>query len=537
MQTSANNTFSRWAMGSVLTIATLTSAGYFLESTHLLSPNHVTAAPAAPVVATPKAREDLSHANSLSEAFRNSSNRVLPAVVAIQNIQQPKLVQREMPRNMPRGGGMRQMPPGMGELDPLLKRFFEGMPEGEFDGRGGEGAPGRQMPGRESSGSGVIIDPAGVILTNNHVVAGGGKLRVKLHDGREFDAVDVKTDTGTDLAVIKIKANGSLPYAALGDSDQMQIGDWVLALGQPFGLQDTVTAGIISAKGRDIGITRHNEFLQTDAAINPGNSGGPLVNLQGEVVGINTAISSSSGGFQGIGFAVPVNVAKWVSSQLLKDGSVHRAYLGVGIQAVDQTLADQLGLSTSQGALITDVQKDSPAAQAGVQAQDVIVEFAGKPVNSPRSLQAVVGRADLGSKQPMVVLRDGKRVTLQVNIKEQPKGYGEVAKFNEEEGSGPRKPESSSFENLGLDVAPLTADLAKQLSVKADAGVVVTDVENGSAAANAGLQQGDVIAQVGRTPVKSVDEFRAAVKKADLDKGLMLLVKSSEGSRFVVLKN
>ena len=536
MQTSANNSFSRWAMGSVLTIATLASGGYFLEATRLLSPNHVTAAQTAPAVTTPKAREDLSHANSLSEAFRNSSNRVLPAVVSIQNIQQPKLVQRDVPRNIPRGGGMRQLPPGVEGIDPLLKRFFEGMPEGAFDGRDGEGAPGRQMPGRESSGSGVIIDQAGIILTNNHVVAGGGKLRVKLHDGREFDAVDVKTDPSTDLAVIKIRATGALPYATLGDSDQMQIGDWVLALGQPFGLQDTVTAGIISAKGRDIGITRHNEFLQTDAAINPGNSGGPLVNLQGEVVGINTAISSSSGGFQGIGFAVPVNVAKWVSSQLLKDGSVHRAYLGVGIQPIDQTLADQLGLSTSQGALITDVQKDSPAAQAGVQPQDVIVEFAGKPVNSPRSLQAVVGRADLGSKQPMIVLRDGKRVTLHVNIKEQPKGYGEVSRLNEE-GSGARKPESSSFENLGLDIAPLTADLAKQLSVKADYGVVVTDVENGSAAANAGLQQGDVITQVGRTPVKSVDEFRAAVKKPDLDKGLMLLVKSSEGSRFVVLKN
>ena len=534
MQTSVSHSlFTRWAVGSVLTIATLGSAGYFLEAARLLPPNHLTAAQTAPAVTTPKAREDLTHANSLSEAFRTSANRVLPAVVSIQNIQQPKLVQRDMPR---RGGAQRQLPPGIQDLDPLLKRFFEDLPDGAFDGRGFEGGPQRQMPGRESSGSGVIIDPAGVILTNNHVVAGGGKLRVKLHDGREFDAIDVKTDPSTDLAVIKIKANGSLPFASLGDSDQMQIGDWVLALGQPFGLQDTVTAGIISAKGRDIGITRHNEFLQTDAAINPGNSGGPLVNLQGEVVGINTAISSSSGGFQGIGFAVPVNVAKWVSSQLLKDGSVHRAYLGVGIQGLDQTLADQLGLSTSQGALITDVQKDSPAAQAGVQPQDVIVEFAGKPVHSPRSLQAIVGRSELGSKQPMVVLRDGKRVTLHVTVKEQPKGYGEVAAHDEDDGQA-RVPEASSFENLGLDVAPLTAELAKQLNVKAERGVVITNVETGSPAANAGLQQGDVVTQVSRVPVSSVEEFRAAVKKADLEKGLMLLVKSSEGSRFVVLKN
>lgn len=532
MQTSVSNTFSRWsfsrwAAGSVLTIATLTSAGYFLESTRLLSPSPLTAAQTAPAVTSPQAKENLNHALSLSQAFRNSANRVLPAVVAIQNVQQPKLVQRDL-----RGGRglQRQLPPGIENLDPLLKRFFEDLPDGAIP----EMNP-RQMPGRESSGSGVIIDAAGVILTNNHVVAGGGKIRVKLHDGREFEAVDVKTDPSTDLAVVKIKANAPLPYASLGDSDQMQIGDWVLALGQPFGLQDTVTAGIVSAKGRDIGITRHNEFIQTDAAINPGNSGGPLVNLQGEVIGINTAISSSSGGFQGIGFAVPVNVAKWVSSQLLKDGSVHRAYLGVGIQGIDQTLADQLGLSTSQGALITDVQPGSPAAQAGVQTQDVIVEFGGKPVTSPRSLQAVVGRAELGSQQPVVVLRDGKRVTLHVTVKEQPKGYGEVA-VNEEGGEA-RVPESSSFDNLGVEIAVLTPELAEQLSVKAEAGVVITEVEPGSVGGSAGLKQGDVITQVGKTPVKSVEEFRAAVKKADLDKGLMLLVKSSEGSRFVVVKN
>jgi serine protease Do len=521
MQKMVSSPFSRLAVASVLTCATLGSAGYFLNSA---SP-HLTAAPS---VNSPKGQENLSHAMSLSDSFRASANRVLPAVVSIQNVQKPKLVQRDTPRR-----GQRQLPPGFGrgieELDPLLKRFFEDLPDGAF-----EQGP-QQMPGRQSSGSGVIIDPAGVILTNNHVVAGGGTIRVKLHDGREFEATDVKTDPSTDLAVIKIKASAPLPAATLGDSDQMQIGDWVLALGQPFGLQDTVTAGIISAKGRDIGITRHNEFLQTDAAINPGNSGGPLVNLQGEVVGINTAISSSSGGFQGIGFAVPVNVAKWVSSQLLKDGSVHRAYLGVGIQMIDQTLAEQLGLSTSQGALITDVQPNSPAAAAGVQAQDVIVEFAGQPVHSPRQLQAVVGRAELGSTQPMVVIRDGKKVTLQVKVREQPKGYGELARSDDEEGEA-RVGESSSFDDLGLDVAPLTVDLAKQLNVKADHGVVVTNVEQGTPGSEAGLRQGDVITQVARTPVKSVDDFRAAVKKADLGKGLMLLVKSEEGSRFVVLK-
>lgn len=519
MQSSVSHIFSRWAMGGALTAATLGSAGYFLNSA-----SHLTAQ--QPAAVSPQARENLSHANSLSQAFRASANRVLPAVVSIQNVVQPKLVQREMPRRSPKmAPGFDR--PGMEELDPLLKKFFEGMPDME------DMQPEGPQRGRESSGSGVIIDSAGIILTNNHVVAGGGKLRVKLHDGREFDVVDVKTDPSTDLAVIKIKSDKPLPYAELGDSDQMMIGDWVLALGQPFGLQDTVTAGIISAKGRDIGITRHNEFIQTDAAINPGNSGGPLVNLQGEVVGINTAISSSSGGFQGIGFAVPVNVAKWVSTQLLKDGAVHRAYLGVGIQAVDHTLAEQLGLSTSNGALITDVQPDSPAAAAGMMPQDVVVEFAGQAIHSPRQLQAVVGRAPLGTKQPLVVLRDGKKVTLQVSVREQPKGYGEVAKQDEPE--APAK-ESSAFDELGLNVSPLTADVAKQLGVKSEQGVVVTEVEPGSVAAQAGLTDGDVITQVARTPVNNVDEFRAAVKQADLSKGLMLLVKGGQGSRFVVLK-
>ncbi|QDU26052.1 putative periplasmic serine endoprotease DegP-like precursor [Anatilimnocola aggregata] len=522
MQKAVSSTFSRWAFGSALTVGTLSAAGYFLNSVDSLTAQ--TSPPA--VTASPHAKENLTHANALSQAFRASSNRVLPAVVSIQNVVQPKLVQREIPRRSPRQVPPGMQRPGMEELDPLLKRFFGDMPDLE------DMQP-QQPGGRESSGSGVIIDSSGIILTNNHVVAGGGKLRVKMHDGREFDVVDVKTDPSTDLAVIKIKSSVPLPYAVLGDSDQMMIGDWVLALGQPFGLQDTVTAGIISAKGRDIGITRHNEFLQTDAAINPGNSGGPLVNLQGEVVGINTAISSSSGGFQGIGFAVPVNVAKWVSTQLLKDGAVHRGYLGVGIQPVDQALAEQLGLSTSQGALITDVQPDSPAAAAGMMPQDVVVEFAGQPVHSPRQLQAVVGRAPLGTKQPLVVLRDGKKVTLQVSVREQPKGYGEVAKQDEPEA---KPSESSSFDELGLNVSPLTPAVAKQLGVKVEQGVVVTDVEQGSVAAQAGLDEGDVITQVGRTPVNNVEEFRAAVKTADLSKGVMLLVKGAEGSRFVVLK-
>ena len=327
-----------------------------------------------------------------------------------------------------------------------------------------------------------------------------------------------------------------LPYAKLGNSDQLRIGDWVLAVGQPFELENTVTAGIVSATGRSVGITKYDEFIQTDAAINPGNSGGPLVNLKGEVVGINTAISSSSGGFQGIGFAIPVNVAKWVSSQLLKDGKVHRAYLGVGIQPINEDLAQQLGMSALRGAVVTEVRPNSPAAKAGLQPQDVIVEFNGTPIHSPGNLSAVAGRAPIGSTEPIVVLRDGKRVELKVTVQEQPAHYGERTARSAESGDE-SAPDNHNYDKLGLQVGPLHDDVAKQLGISGTSGVVITAVEDGSLAEKAGLAPSMVITQVGRKEVKSVAEFEAEAKHASLDKGLLLLVRSAEGSRFVVLKN
>jgi serine protease Do len=381
-----------------------------------------------------------------------------------------------------------------------------------------------------------LTEPAGVILTNRHVVAGGGKITIRLKDGREFTATeeDINTDERTDLAVVRFKTNGSLPFAKLGDSDKLRIGDWVIAVGQPFGLENTVTAGIISATGRAVGITKHEEFIQTDAAINPGNSGGPLMNLRGEVIGINTAISSSSGGFQGVGFAVPVNVAKWVSSQLLKDGKVHRAYLGVGIQPIDQDLASQLGLTTSQGALVTEVRPNSPAEKAGLKPQDVIVEFGGATIYEPRNLSALASRATIGSSQPVVVLRDGKRVELKVTVLEQPANYGEQQTRPAETNGEPQR---GDFNKLGLQVGPLNKELAQQLGVSGTNGAVITAVEEDSLAARAGLAPSMAIVQVGRQAVKNVAEFEAEVNRAELDKGVLLLVRSSEGSRFVVIRS
>ena len=232
--------------------------------------------------------------------------------------------------------------------------------------------------GVSGSGSGVIVDPSGIILTNNHVVAGGGEVTVRLGDGREFKAVGIKTDPKSDLAIVRIEAGSPLPAARLGRSSEVEVGDWVLALGQPFGLEGTVTAGIVSAKGRGLGITDREDFIQTDAAINPGNSGGPLVNLDGEVIGINTAISTNSGGYQGVGFAIPIDLAKWVGGQLEQSGTVHRAYLGVVIQPVTQEIAEQLKVKVHNGVLVREVRDNTPAAKAGVQPGDVILRFAGQ---------------------------------------------------------------------------------------------------------------------------------------------------------------
>jgi len=513
---------------ALLVVLSLAGGGYFLL------PSGATIAQ-SPAPAAPPA-EALNQANTLSDAFRNSAEKVLPAVVSIRNEVQPKIAKAE-PKS--RGGRPQlpkgfsdQLPKGFGELDPFLKRFFDELP-----GEGGGGLFEVPHGPRMSSGSGVIIDPSGIILTNNHVVQGGGKVTVRLHDGREFVATDgdIMTDPQTDLAVVRIKAGSSLPAASLGNSDQLHIGDWVLAVGQPFGLENTVTKGIVSATGRAVGITRYDEFIQTDAPINPGNSGGPLINLKGEVVGINTAISSSSGGFQGVGFAIPVNMAKWVSSQLVKEGKVHRAYLGVGIQKIDPSLATQLDLPNYDGALVTDVQPDSPAAKAGFQPQDVVVEFGGTKIRTPSQLSTVVSRTAIGSKQPVTVLRNGKKVELAVSVKEMPANYGERSVRPAD--SKAEGEDTKQYDKLGLEVGPLTGDVARQLGLKETGGVVVTSVEDGSAADRVGLSAGDVITQVGRKNVKSVAEFEAEIKNASLDKGILLLVRSAEGSRFIVLKS
>lgn len=487
---------------------------------HTLPPTAVgqQASDSGSAVTSAEARD---YARSLSKAFRESAEKVLPAVVAIFN----------RPAATPAAGSFED------EEDPWSGTPFEDLfrsnPELRWFFRDMQPLPRGPRFGVAGLGSGVIIDPSGVILTNNHVVEGGGKITVRLQDGREFDAVDIKSDPKTDIAVVRIKAD-KLHAAKLGDSDKVAVGDWVLALGDPFGLEGTVTAGIISAKGRAMGIAPRENFLQTDAAINPGNSGGPLVNLDGEVIGINTAITTRSGGNQGVGFAVPINLAKWVADQLLATGKVKRAYLGVAIQPITHQLAEQLGVKARQGVLIGEVQPGTPASKAGLKPGDVILQFNGREVSSTNELQGYVEQTPIGSKVPVVVLRDGKRLTIDVTVEEQPANYGLARR-------GPMgrfgRPEASRFDKLGLEVATLTPEVAEQLGVKPGEGVVITQVRPNSPADEAGLTPGMVILQANRKTVQSVEDLEKVLGDQASEKGVLLLVRDAQSARFVVLKS
>lgn len=472
----------------------------------------------------PNVEEAIQSANSLSVAFRTVADRLLPTVVAIEN--RPKMawnsdkhVQPSQQRTpeMFRGGNPFE---GTPFEDFFNEREFRSMPPGNRP---------RQQPRGGGIGSGVIIDPSGIVLTNNHVVAGGGTVTVRTHDGSEYEATEVWTDPKTDLAVVKISGATDLLAAPLGNSDDVAIGDWVIALGQPFGLESTVTAGIISAKNRGIGITARENFLQTDAAINPGNSGGPLVNLRGEVVGINTAISSRSGGNEGIGFAVPSNLAKWVSDQLVSEGAVRRAYLGVGIQPVTQAIGEQLNVKARSGVAVTEVFGGTPAADAGFEPGDVIVDFNGRSVRTPQQLQLAVERTSIGETVPVTIKRNGKTVELRFTAQEQPSQFGTRT-------GNARNDVPESLNNFGMEVAPLTKDVAEKLQLADAEGVVIVEVTAGSPADEAGLKSGMVITQVNRQAVTSVKEFVAAIESDSDGNGVLLLVRTDEGSRFVVLK-
>jgi serine protease Do len=386
----------------------------------------------------------------------------------------------------------------------------------------------RGMPRQHGIGSGVIVTKDGYILTNNHVVENADEVRVGLQDGREFTAKVVGRDPKSEVAVIKIDAN-DLPTIPLADSDNVEVGDVVLAVGNPFGIGQTVTTGIVSATGRGgtLGLD-YEDFIQTDAAINPGNSGGALVDLEGRLVGINTAILSRSGGNMGIGFAIPTNLAKDVMESLIEHGKVTRGYLGVMIQDLTPTLAEQFDLKAgTKGALIGDVTANSPAQIAGLKSGDVILEFDGKAVNNSRQLKLQVARTEPGHTVPVKVLRNGKEQVLEVKVKELP-GSEQLAR------SGATPSDEGTLK--GVTVSDLDPNTRQQFQVPASmkGGVVITDVEPDSAAAEAGLRPGDVILEINRQTVKSADQA-VQLSENSKDNRTLLRVWRDGGSRFVVV--
>jgi serine protease Do len=389
-------------------------------------------------------------------------------------------------------------------------------------------------------GSGFVIDPRGIIMTNTHVVRGATEVKVHFADGREYVATGIKTDPRTDIAILRVNPASGEHFEALplGNSDQEEVGDWVLAIGSPFGLDMTVTAGIVSAKGRQIDKTDREDFIQTDAAINPGNSGGPLLNLDGEVIGINTAISTRSGGYDGVGFAVPINMAHWVSDQLIAKGSVRRAYLGVGIQQVKGALAAVLHVTPGEGAVVGEVRSNSPAEKAGLKTQDVILDFDGQKVSGPKDLAGIVERMDVGKSYPMTVVRDGKRMTISVTVQEMPAHFTSVAREESEEGAdnNPGANEPLAFDDLGIQIRELSPDLAKELKLKDSKGVVVGTVKPGSPADEAGLREGMLIERVNKQPVSTPEEFKAAMKHVSLKEGLIFQVRTALGTTLLAIR-
>jgi serine protease Do len=386
-------------------------------------------------------------------------------------------------------------------------------------------------------GSGVLIDPRGVIVTSYHVVDGADRVEVTLGDGRKFISKDVKADPKSDIAVVRIESKEALPFVELGDSDAMEIGDRVLAFGAPFGLTGSVTAGIVSAKSRSLRINQYEDFIQTDAAINPGNSGGPLVNLEGKVIGINAAIKSRSGGFQGVGLAIASNLVATVTEQLLRDGVVRRGYLGVQIKEVESAeVAARLGLDRQHGVIVTHLYEGAPAVRGGVKAGDVILSINGKPLADSRALQRVVVGLPVGKPAEVAVMRDGKPATLRVVIEEQPDQFGtaRVPLPRDPEGA----PGTVRVAAAGIDAADLTPDFASALGYREGAkGALVVRVQPGGPAAQSGLRSGMLITRVEKQTVASASALVEALKGAPLDKGVLLQVQSPQGgTNFVVLR-
>jgi serine protease Do len=500
---------ARWSI-AVMCLALGGIAGSFIGGPALHGQNPPPAATAIPQELT---------------SYREIVKRVLPAVVSVESRIRPtpKADRSNAPKRRP--------PSELGDQVPEeFRRFFE-----ELERRQQLDVP-DDTP-RGGFGSGFIVDAKGVILTNYHVVGGAQQVEVQLKDGRKFTSRDIHGDPKTDLAIVRIKSASPLPYLELGDSDAMEIGDRVLAVGAPFGLVGSVTSGIVSGKGRNVKVNMYEDFLQTDAAINPGNSGGPLVNLAGQVIGINSVIKSRTGGFQGVGLAIASNLAKNIMQSLLKDGVVHRGYLGISIGTLTPEVAARLELKNEGGVVVGRVFEDSPASKAGLQAGDIVTALGGKSVKDGRELQQLVLSLPLRRPVDVTLLRDGKTMVIPVTIEEQPENYGRTA-LVPRPGEPSTEKESVAMEKFGIEARDLTPEVASQLGYKeSDNGALIAKVEPGSIAADAGLTRGMLVTKVDKKAVDSATALKDRLEKASLEKGVLLQVESPRGgTNYVILK-
>lgn len=468
------------------------------------------------------AQEDgIENLRNTSKAFASVARKVSPSVVFIQvesTQAQPSIQQFSIPFGQ-----------GSPFNDDLLKRFFGDQFRRIPQVPGQQGIqPRRKMMGQGSGfvfkvDNGFLSDKT-YIMTNNHVVDHADKITVKFKNGQEYIAKIKGTDPKSDVAVLEIETD-KVPALKLGNSSRLEVGEWVVAIGNPFGLSHTLTVGVVSAKGRSsVGINDYENFIQTDAAINPGNSGGPLVNLDGKVIGMNTAIFSRSGGSMGIGFAIPINLAKNIAYQLINTGEVVRGRIGVVIQPLTSELAESFDVEPGQGILVAQISKDSPAQRAGIEQGDVIISYQGKKVDNIGRFRNSVSLTAPGSKEEIVVLRNGKRKNLTITIGKQD---------NEQKiAEGP----AQSADEIGLTVQSITSQRAKQYNIKAGSGVVVTHVKPNSIAEKAGIKTGTIIIQANRKQIKSASDFKQAIKDSASNKNLVLLIKDNDFQRFVVLK-
>ncbi len=448
---------------------------------------------------------NMSFAASRPDSFADLAEKLGPTVVNIYTTQVVKSLLSGL------GDGQ--------ELPEFFKRFFDR-----------ERPQSHEMPRkqkRSSLGSGVINSADGYIITNNHVVENADEIHVRLTNHKEYEAKIIGRDPKTDLALIKIQPDTSLPYAKFGDSEKLRVGEWVLAIGNPYGFESTVTAGIVSGKGRTIGGGTYENFIQTDASINPGNSGGPLFNLDGKLMGINSAIYSRNGGNIGLGFAIPANMAKNVIRQLKENGKVTRGWLGVMIQNVTAELADKFKLDRPLGALVGEVVADSPAAKAGIKQGDVIIKYNGREIDKMTMLPSMVAQTSVGDEAELTIIRNGKQQKVTVKI----------GKLQEDQVAFGASSASEAGRKVGMSVQELTPELAKSLGIDDKKGILISNVEGDSPAARAGLRRGDLILQINQEDVVDLNKYREIMAKVKKQDSILVLIKRDNHHSFVVIKN